>query len=189
MINWISSSSIHLIDHYMQNFAFQSHISFPFFSKILLWYWELLFWIIHRFLKSSIRSETLQSSRQAGTRGAKEWIHQHCEIKWSAATHSLSTGRIMEEIDINSRTETPNIYKTTIHREWQVMWLSVTAYVRTRRVGGSIVVTIPMEVVEIARIKEGETLKLEIDRPRSSYFGTLKGIGRINHEERMDHLD
>ena len=60
---------------------------------------------------------------------------------------------------------------------------------RTRRVGGSIVVTIPMEVVEIARIKEGETLKLEIDRPRNSYFGALKGIRRINHEERMDRLD
>ena len=67
--------------------------------------------------------------------------------------------------------------------------MSVTAYVRTQKVGGSIVVTIPMEVVEVARIKEGETLKLEIDRPRNSYFGTLKGIGRINHEERMDRLD
>ena len=67
--------------------------------------------------------------------------------------------------------------------------MSVTAYVRARRVGGSIVVTIPMEVVEIARIKEGETLKIEIDRPRSSYFGVLGGIGRISHEERMDRLD
>ncbi len=46
-----------------------------------------------------------------------------------------------------------------------------------------------MEVVEIARIKEEETLKIEIDRPRSSYFGTVRGIGRINHEERMDRLE
>lgn len=67
--------------------------------------------------------------------------------------------------------------------------MSVTAYVRTRRVGGSIVITIPMEVVEIARIKEGETLKIEIDKPKNSYFGALRGIGRIKHEERMDRLD
>lgn len=67
--------------------------------------------------------------------------------------------------------------------------MSVTTYVRARRVGGSIVVTIPIEVVEIARIKEGETLKIEIDKPRNSYFGALRGIGRIEHEERMDRLD
>jgi len=51
------------------------------------------------------------------------------------------------------------------------------------------VVTIPMEVVEVARIKEGETLKIKIEKPMNSYFGTLRGMGRINHEERMDRLD
>ena len=60
-----------------------------------------------------------------------------------------------------------------------------TAYVRTRRVGGSIVVTIPMEVVEIARIKEGETLKLEIDRPKNSYFGTLKGFFTVKRSIKL----
>jgi len=67
--------------------------------------------------------------------------------------------------------------------------LSVTAYVKTRRVGGSIVVTIPVEVVEIAQIEEGETLKIEIEKPRNSYFGALRGIGKMNHEERTDRLD
>lgn len=67
--------------------------------------------------------------------------------------------------------------------------MSVTAYVKTRKVGGSIVVTIPKEVVEVARINEEETIRIEIEKLRTNYFGALKGIGKFNHEERVDHRD
>lgn len=40
-------------------------------------------------------------------RGVKEGIHQYYEIEWSIATTSLSTGRIMEKIGINSQKEKP----------------------------------------------------------------------------------
>ena len=39
--------------------------------------------------------------------GVKEGIHQYYEIEWSTALISLSTGRIMEKIGINSRVEPP----------------------------------------------------------------------------------
>jgi antitoxin component of MazEF toxin-antitoxin module len=67
--------------------------------------------------------------------------------------------------------------------------LTVTAYVKTRKVGGSIVVTIPKEVVEVAGINEEETIRIEIEKPRRSYLGALKGMGKFNHEERVDHRD
>lgn len=67
--------------------------------------------------------------------------------------------------------------------------MGVTAYVKTRKVGGSLVVTIPKEVVELARIEEAETIKIDVEKPRMSYFGALKGIGKFKHEERRDRRD
>jgi antitoxin component of MazEF toxin-antitoxin module len=63
--------------------------------------------------------------------------------------------------------------------------LSVTAYVRARKVGGSLVVTIPMEVVEIARIREGETLKIEIEKPKKQLFWSSNG-NKKNKSRRKD---
>ena len=57
---------------------------------------------------TSGESDNLDSDRDwKRIRGVKEGIHQYYEIEWSTATNSLSTGRIMEKIGINSRTETP----------------------------------------------------------------------------------
>lgn len=57
---------------------------------------------------TSGESDNLDSDRDwKRIRGVKEGIHQYYEIEWSTAINSLSTGRIMEKIGINSRTETP----------------------------------------------------------------------------------
>ena len=67
--------------------------------------------------------------------------------------------------------------------------MSVTACVKTRKVGGPVVVTIPKEVVEVAGIKEEETIRIELEKQRTKYVGVLKGIGKFNHKERTDHRD
>lgn len=65
--------------------------------------------------------------------------------------------------------------------------MNVTAYIKTRKVGGSIVVTIPKEVVELAGIEEKKTIRLKIEKPRTGYFGAQKKIGRSNHKKRVNH--
>ncbi len=57
---------------------------------------------------TSGETDNLNSDRDwKRMRGVKEGIHQYYEIEWSIAMNSLSTGRIMEKIGINSRTEIP----------------------------------------------------------------------------------
>jgi len=57
---------------------------------------------------TSGESDNLDSDRDwKRIKGVKEGIHQYYEIEWSTATTSLSSGRIMGKIGINSRTETP----------------------------------------------------------------------------------
>lgn len=57
---------------------------------------------------TSGESDNLDSDKDwKRIKGVKEGIHQYYEIEWSIAMNSLSTGRIMEKIGINSRTETP----------------------------------------------------------------------------------
>lgn len=57
---------------------------------------------------TSGETDNLNSDRDwKRMRGVKEGINQYYEIEWSIAVNSLSTGRIMEKIGINSRTEIP----------------------------------------------------------------------------------
>ena len=57
---------------------------------------------------TSGETDNLDSDRDwKRIKGVKEGIHQYYDIEWSIAINSLSTGRIMEKIGINSRTETP----------------------------------------------------------------------------------
>jgi antitoxin component of MazEF toxin-antitoxin module len=67
--------------------------------------------------------------------------------------------------------------------------LCVTAGVKTRKVGGAVVVTISKEVVEVVEIKEEESIRIEIEKQRTKYVGALKGIGKFNRKERTDHRD
>lgn len=57
---------------------------------------------------TSGESDTLDSDRDwRRIRGVKEGLHQYYQIEYSIAVNSLSTGRVMAKIGLNSRTEIP----------------------------------------------------------------------------------
>lgn len=56
-------------------------------------------------------------------------------------------------------------------------------HARARKIGGSLVVTLPREVVKEENINENDELALIVKKRRKSYFGALKGIGSYNREE------
>jgi len=59
---------------------------------------------------------------------------------------------------------------------------------KTRRVGGSLMVTIPKEVIEQEGIREGELVELEVRKAKRSFFGITPGIGPFTREDKMtDH--
>ena len=62
------------------------------------------------------------------------------------------------------------------------------ALARTRKVGGSLMVTIPKEVVEQEDIRVGEIVEVEVRKARRNFFGTTPGIGPFKKGDRMrDH--
>ncbi len=58
-----------------------------------------------------------------------------------------------------------------------------TALARTRKIGGSLVVTIPKEIVKLKQLRENEIVEIKVKKKRRDYFGALKGIGSYNREE------
>ena len=60
---------------------------------------------------------------------------------------------------------------------------------KIRSVGGSLVVTIPKEIVREKCLNEGEVVELEIEKPKKNFFGALRGIGAFSHEDRMKDRD
>jgi len=54
---------------------------------------------------------------------------------------------------------------------------------KTKKIGGSIMVRIPKEVVELEHIEEGELIQLDIQKPRKDWFGSTPGIKPFNKEE------
>lgn len=59
------------------------------------------------------------------------------------------------------------------------------ALTRTRAVGGSLMVTIPVEIVKTEGITEGEFVEIEVKKKKRDFFGALKGIGSFTKEDRM----
>lgn len=57
---------------------------------------------------------------------------------------------------------------------------------RARKIGGSLVVTIPKEIVKEEDIREGQIVEVEIKKVIKSGFGIAKGIGPCKHEKFSD---
>ena len=57
---------------------------------------------------------------------------------------------------------------------------------RIRKIGGSLVVTIPKEMVKEEQLEENEVIEISVKKPRKSYFGALKGIGHFTRKDRME---
>jgi hypothetical protein len=60
---------------------------------------------------------------------------------------------------------------------------------KTRKVGGSLVVTLPKEIVESKKIKEGEIIEISVKKVRKEGFGILKGIGPFTVEDELQTHD
>jgi hypothetical protein len=60
---------------------------------------------------------------------------------------------------------------------------------KTRKVGGSIVVTLPKELVENKKIKEGEIIEISVKKVRKDGFGILKGVGPFTAEDELTGHD
>jgi len=55
----------------------------------------------------------------------------------------------------------------------------------TRKVGGSLVITIPAEVVQLEQLRENEIVEIQVKKKKINGFGVLKGIGKFTKEDRM----
>ncbi len=60
---------------------------------------------------------------------------------------------------------------------------------KVRKVGGSLVVTIPKAVAEEEGIKAGETVNVEVRKVKRNYFGTARGVGPFTSEDEMKAHD
>lgn len=58
--------------------------------------------------------------------------------------------------------------------------------VKTRKVGGSIMVRIPKDVVEQENIREGELVELEVRKARKDWFGAFPRLKPFSREEELD---
>ncbi len=58
--------------------------------------------------------------------------------------------------------------------------------VKARKLGGSLIVRIPKEIVDHEDIIAGETLGISIKKIRKSWFGAFKGLKSFTREEEFD---
>lgn len=56
---------------------------------------------------------------------------------------------------------------------------------KTRRVGGSLVVTLPKELVECKKIREGEIIEITVKKVRKGGFGAFKGLAPFTAEDEL----
>ncbi|MBI2146898.1 hypothetical protein HYU19_00295 [Candidatus Woesearchaeota archaeon] len=59
------------------------------------------------------------------------------------------------------------------------------AIAKTRKMGGSLIVTIPKTIVEEEGLVENQAVKIDIERVRKSGFGLFKGTGSFDKESEL----
>jgi antitoxin component of MazEF toxin-antitoxin module len=57
---------------------------------------------------------------------------------------------------------------------------------RIRTLGGSLAITIPIELVRKQCLKEDEIVEIEVKKHKKDYFGALKGIGKFTEKDRIE---
>lgn len=60
------------------------------------------------------------------------------------------------------------------------------AIVRTRKVGGSIMATIPSDIAKKLNIGENEVIEIDVKKQKKSFFGIAKKISEFREEDRFD---
>ena len=61
--------------------------------------------------------------------------------------------------------------------------------VKARKLGGSLVVRIPKEIVENEGIAAGETVSISVKRVRKDWFGSLPDLSPMTKEDKLDEHD
>jgi antitoxin component of MazEF toxin-antitoxin module len=61
--------------------------------------------------------------------------------------------------------------------------------VKTRKIGGSIVVRIPKEVVEKEGITEGAFVEIDVRKPKDDWFGAFPALRKFPRAEELDSHD
>ena len=56
---------------------------------------------------------------------------------------------------------------------------------RIRAVGGSLMVTIPKEIVREESLQDGQLVKIDVKKVGKSGFGLLKGIGPFTKDDEL----
>ena len=56
---------------------------------------------------------------------------------------------------------------------------------KTRKIGGSLTVTIPKELVELEGLTENQMVRIEVQKVKQSGFGLFKGIGSFKKEDKF----
>ncbi|MEK6955158.1 MAG: AbrB/MazE/SpoVT family DNA-binding domain-containing protein [Nanoarchaeota archaeon] len=73
------------------------------------------------------------------------------------------------------------LYNKIIHNVIQKMEILT----KTRKIGGSLIVTIPKNVVEEQNLKENQSVIIEIKKCKKSGFGVSKGLASFSKEDRF----
>ncbi len=60
---------------------------------------------------------------------------------------------------------------------------------KTRKVGGSLVVTLPKEIVTIQKIKENQFVEIIVRKCRKDGFGTFKGMASFSKEDELKSFE
>jgi hypothetical protein len=55
---------------------------------------------------------------------------------------------------------------------------------KVKRVGGSLMVTLPKELVEAEKLQPEQTVKIQVKKVKRSFFGAAKGIGPWTKEDK-----
>ncbi len=53
---------------------------------------------------------------------------------------------------------------------------------RTKKIGGSLMIRIPKDIVDLEHIQAGEPIKVEIQKIRKDWFGCTPGLNPWNKE-------
>jgi len=61
--------------------------------------------------------------------------------------------------------------------------------VKTRKIGGSIVVRIPKDVADKEGIKEDEFVEIDVKKARREWYGTFPTLKKFSREEELDVHD
>jgi antitoxin component of MazEF toxin-antitoxin module len=66
------------------------------------------------------------------------------------------------------------------------MQYNLKGLTRTRKVGGSLIVTLPKKLIEANSVTEGEMIEIEVNKVKKSGFGLLKKVRPFTKEDEFD---